>query len=82
MTIWREPVDGVGGPANRLAPLLRAVGVCVARRVRRRPSPTCDLRASEQSFEIHVDQALSIARQVPTLRVVTPAGQLGRTVRP
>ena len=79
MTIYGERGPADRRPLGGRAPLLREVGALIARRLCRESSSTRDARSDAASFERHVDQALSIARAVPTLRIV-PA-ETGRVAR-
>lgn len=79
MTIYGERGPADRRPPGGRAPLLREVGALIARRLRRASSSTRDPRPDDAAFERHVEQALSIARAVPTLRIV-PA-EPGRAAR-
>ena len=81
MTHSREPGAGAARSAAGLALLFRIVEVRVARWIRRHRPATGGTASDEAAFEAHVDQALRIARQMPTLSVV-PGGQVRRAARP
>jgi hypothetical protein len=86
MTYSRERGGGEAGSASGPGLLLRRIAARLGRRVGRVPSsgtvvspcpepPVVDDLADkahdDASFEAHVDQALQIASQLPTLRVVS-----------
>jgi hypothetical protein len=79
----RERGYGTGGPA-RGARRVRSSAVRVVRWIGQRASSTeksAENRTlAEASFERHVDQALSVVRQLPALRVV-PAAHAQRALR-